>query len=110
MSYNIHPTPEFKRQFKKLYKKYPSLKSDLKGLIRILKQSPKSGIHLGHNIYKHRLAIESKGKGKSGGARIITLLVTNDNEIYLTNIYDKGELENISKNQILDKLKKVGLR
>ena len=109
MNYSINTTPDFRRFFKKLNKKYPSLKSDLQGLINILREKPDSGIHLGFGIYKIRLAITSKGKGKSGGARIITYLLTEDNEVYLVYIYDKSQLENISKEQILDLLKKAGL-
>ncbi len=48
LSYNIYPTPDFKKFFKKLYKKYPSLKTDPQKLIQILKEKPDSGIHLGH--------------------------------------------------------------
>lgn len=55
------------------------------------------------------MAITSKGKGKSGGARVITYLVTEDNEVYLVYIYDKSQLENITKEQIMELLKKAGL-
>jgi hypothetical protein len=55
------------------------------------------------------LAISSKGKGKSGGARVITFLLTQDQEIYLVRIYDKSQLDNITKDQILQLLKNVGL-
>ena len=77
MSYNVIPTPDFK----KLAKKYPSLKADLQQLINMLAEEPKTGIDLGQGIHKIRMAISSKGKGKSGGARVITFLVTEDNEI-----------------------------
>jgi hypothetical protein len=55
------------------------------------------------------MAITSKGKGKSGGARVISFLVTEDKEIYLTYIYDKSQLENITKEQINELLKKANL-
>jgi hypothetical protein len=55
------------------------------------------------------MAIASKGKGKSGGARIITFLVTEAKEVYLTHIYDKSQLENITKQQIAELLKKANL-
>jgi hypothetical protein len=109
MSYSVYPTPDFKKFLKKLTKKYPSLKADLQGLIDTLREKPDSGIHLGHGIYKIRLAITSKRKGKSGGARVITFLVTKDQEVYLVYIYDKSQLENITKEQILELLKKAGL-
>lgn len=109
MSYKVFPTPEFKRFFKKLLKKYPSLKSDLQLLIEKLSENPKTGIPLGYGIYKIRLEISSKGRGKSGGARVITFLVYKENEVYLVYIYDKNQLENITKEQILKMLRQAGL-
>ena len=76
MSYSVYPTPDFKKFFKKLAKKHTSLKADLQELTKILKEQPDSDIDLGQGIYKIRMAITSKGRGKSGGARVITYLVT----------------------------------
>ncbi len=109
MSFNVIPTPDFKRLFKKLARKYPSLKEDLLQLIAILQENPHSGTALGHNIYKIRMAISSKGKGKSGGARVITFLMSDDQEVYLLHIYDKSQLENLTKEQIIELLTKSGL-
>ncbi|ELR67984.1 hypothetical protein C900_01457 [Fulvivirga imtechensis AK7] len=109
MSYNVIPTPDFKKLFKKLAKKYPSLKSDLQKLVDTLSENPATGTNLGHNLYKIRMAISSKGKGKSGGARVITFLVTEDQEVYLVYIYDKSQLENLTKDQIVQLLDKAGL-
>ncbi len=109
MNYNIIPTPDSKKLFKKLAKKYPSLKADLKRLLDSLSEYPTQGINLGHNLFKIRMAISSKGKGKSGDARVITYLVTDDKEIYLVYIYDKSQLENLTKDQLLQILEKVGV-
>ncbi len=109
MNYSVYPTPEFKKLLKKLYKKYPSIKADLQELVSILSETPDFGIHLGQGIHKVRLAITSKGKGKSGGARVITYMITEDNEVYLVHIYDKSQLENITKDQIIELLKNAGL-
>jgi len=109
MSYNVITTPDFKKLFKKLAKKYPSLKNDLQQLITVLQETPDTGIALGHSIYKIRMSITSKGKGKSSGARVITFIVTDDQEVYLTHIYDKSQLENLTKDQILTLLKEAGL-
>ncbi len=109
MSYKVYPTPDFKKFFKKLLKKYPSLKADLKLLVEKLSEDPETGIHLGYGIYKIRLAISSKGKGESGGARIITFIVYKDSEVYLVYIYDKNQLENITKEHILKLLQQAGL-
>lgn len=109
MNFSVYTTPDFKKLYIKLYKKYPSLKSDLQELIEILSVNPKTGIYLGHGVYKIRLAISSKGKGKSAGARIITYLIERNNEVYLVYIYDKSQLENITKEQIFNLIEKAGL-
>ncbi len=109
MSYEVIPTPDFKKLFKKLAKKYPSLKSDLTQLVDKLEQEPDSGIYLGHSLYKIRMAISSKGKGKSAGARIITYMLSEQNELYLVHIYDKSQLDNITKKQILEIVESAGL-
>jgi hypothetical protein len=57
---------------------------------------PDSGISIGGGIFKIRLAIKSKNKGKSGGARIITSYLSKDNVLYLLTIYDKSDQESIS--------------
>jgi hypothetical protein len=95
MIYNIIPTEKFKKEAKRLIKKYPSLKIELMGLNNQLALNPEMGAPLGNNSYKIRLAIKSKGKGKSGGARIITYLIDEHLEIYLLTIYDKAEFDSI---------------
>jgi len=103
MNYSIATTDDFEQNFKRLFKKYHSLKSDLKGFVKELKDNPTMGDNLGDSIRKVRLAIASKNKGKSGGARIITCNVLIDKTnatIYLLTIYDKGEQTNISVRKI----------
>jgi len=95
MSYSIIPTEKFIKEAKKLKKKYGSLKVELQDLADKLSTNPSIGTPLGNNTFKIRLAIKSKGKGKSGGARIITYSVLENLEVYLLTIYDKSELENI---------------
>jgi mRNA-degrading endonuclease RelE of RelBE toxin-antitoxin system len=65
------------------------------GLNNQLSLNPEMGTPLGNNSYKIRIAIKSKGKGKSGGARIITYLIDEHLEIYLLTIYDKAEFDSI---------------
>ncbi len=109
MKYNVLLTPDFKKHFKKLLKKYPSLKNDLTKLIEILELDFEAGISLGNSLFKIRLAIESKNKGKSGGARVIYFFVSEDNEIYLIHIFDKSDLANIPKDILLKILKNANL-
>ncbi len=106
MSSSIIATEEFKRRVKKLAKKHRSLRNDLVALNFSLLDNPRQGNMLKPNIYKVRLAIKSKGKGKSGGARVITYIeteVVDDGEdliIYLITIYDKSEAGNVSIDHI----------
>jgi mRNA-degrading endonuclease RelE of RelBE toxin-antitoxin system len=72
MIVNVIATPNFQREAKKLIKKYRSLKGELADLISDLEQEPRIGTLITENVYKIRLAVKSKGKGKSGGLRIIT--------------------------------------
>lgn len=95
MSFSIVPTERFKKEAKRLSKKFPSLKAELTKLNQILTDQPGTGIPLGNNCYKIRLSIRSKGKGKSGGGRVITYLVSDKEEVYLLTIYDKSELDSI---------------
>ncbi len=100
MSYEVIATPYFKRVLKKLVKKFPSIKSDFSKLVESLQKEPRQGTHLGNNCYKVRMAISSKGKGKSGGSRVITHLQISNTTIYLLSIYDKSEKENISDKEL----------
>jgi len=92
--------PEFERGAKALRKKYASFESDYDAFLDELEKNPFSGESLGKHTYKNRMAIASKGKGKSGGARVITynLQQKGDEEIVITlmSIYDKSEMENVS--------------
>ncbi len=93
-------------------KRYRSLKNDLAGLGEELYRNPLLGTDLGHHLRKVRLAITSKGKGKSGGARVITYVVLfaqADTEVKLITIYDKSERENISDAELLEILQRNGI-
>jgi len=108
MSYNIIAVPEFSRQLKKLSKKYRSLKAELSALIEELQENPTLGIPLAEDVYKIRLAVASKGKGKSGGARIITYVQIDNKTILFLSIYNKGEKDNISVKALKELLDKYG--
>jgi hypothetical protein len=105
MSYKVATIAPFRKEAKKLIKKYPSLKNELAELGSQLSINPTSGISLGNNCYKIRLAIASKAKGKSGGARVITHFYVAENTVFLLSIYDKSEKDNITDNQITELLK-----
>lgn len=91
---------EFERGAKALRKKYPSFERDYIAFLDELEKNPFSGESLGRHTYKNRMSIASKGKGKSGGARVITynLQKKSEHEILVTlmTIYDKSDIENVS--------------
>ena len=107
MSYSVIPIAKFKKEAKRLVKKYPSLKNELTELNLSLISNPTLGTPLGNNAYKVRIAIKSKGAGKSGGGRVITYVITEDEEIYLLTIYDKGELDTIDDNTLRRIIKNI---
>jgi hypothetical protein len=109
MNFNVIVTSGFKKQAKGIGKKHPSLKSDIENLIYSLEKEPTQGEPLGKDCYKVRMAITSKGKGKSGGSRIITCVKVVDEDVYLLSIYDKSEKENISDKELDMMLKMAGL-
>lgn len=100
MSYKIRTIKSFDKEFKRLSKRYRSLKEDLITFIEELQQNPNSGVDLGNQVHKVRMSISSKGKGKSHGARIITstsaIISVEEGEITLLYIYDKAEQSSIS--------------
>ena len=92
-------TPEFDKNAKTLNKKYASFRSDLGKLLKEIKENPQIGSDLGQKVRKVRMSIESKGKGKSGGARVLTyeaLTLETERKIILLYIYDKSEISNVS--------------
>ncbi|MDR0305174.1 MAG: type II toxin-antitoxin system RelE/ParE family toxin [Chitinispirillales bacterium] len=107
MNYNIITTPLFEKELKRLVKKYASIKQDYAALLKKLQEEPQSGESIGNDCYKVRLAIKSKNKGKSGGARVITFLYTVKQTLYLLGIYDKTEKETLKDNEIKARLKEI---
>ena len=110
MSCKIFTFPSFEKEAKRLNKRYKSFKSDLKELMNELSSSPSSGADLGGGLRKVRMAIKSKGTGKSGGARIITVVLADiEDGLGLLYIYDKSERSTIKGKELTDLLKKNGL-
>jgi mRNA-degrading endonuclease RelE of RelBE toxin-antitoxin system len=105
MSYNINVTDNFKKEAKKLIKKYASLKTELALLFDELQENPTLGTPLGNDVYKIRIAITSKGKGKRGGARVMSFVKVTDTTVLLFTIYSKGTKDNISDKEIEELIK-----
>ena len=99
----IHYLPEFLKQAKHLTRKYASFPEDLKTCIQEITDNPLAGADLGGGVRKVRMAIKSKGKGKSGGARVITFNYALDEggrDVTLMTVYDKSERSTISDQEI----------
>ena len=109
MSFKVKITGNFEKEAKPLIKKYPSFKSDIFKLISDLALNPMLGTSLGHNLFKIRVAISSKGRGKSGGARVITYVISQNETVTLISIYDKAEYDTASIDALLEILKNEGL-
>jgi hypothetical protein len=112
MKYGITTTTDFERALKTLCKKYHSLIDDFEAFKKELIKDPYIGDDLGGNVRKIRLAIKSKNKGKSGGARVISynLIVDIENtNVVLLTIYDKNVQGSISKKEINQLKKGLGL-
>lgn len=110
MSFDIIPTPDFARSLKVLAKRHKSLKQDMIAFVASLKENPQQGTEIAPGIRKIRLAITSKGKGKSGGARIITytvILSEDSGEVYLLDIYDKSDYDTVDVSVIQQKIQEL---
>lgn len=106
MIYKAIPTPSFKKEVKSLFKRYKSLKSDLDKFTKSIEENPFQGSELSPGIRKVRMAIESKGRGKSAGARVITYM-TDDSigKIWLLEIYDKSDFSSVKVDVIKQMIK-----
>ncbi len=112
MNWTISTVPDFDKEVRRLSKKYKSLRSDLLQFQKDITDNPFLGTEILPNVRKIRIAITSKGKGKSGGARIISFVAVNDiesGEIILLYIYDKSESPNIQTEYLKQLLKDLGL-
>lgn len=112
MNYKIKVLPDFARSLKRLGKKYHSIKQDYARLLEELRANPQAGTDLGGGLRKVRMAIASKGRGKSHGARVITFTVivaVEESEINLLTVYDKAERENITRQEIEALLREMDL-
>ena len=107
MSFKVEVAGRFEKELKHLAKKYPSLKKEYAELIQSLSLDPMQGTAIGNSCYKIRLSIASKGKGKSGGARVITHIYVSGKVVYLLSIYDKSEQSTVSEKELLELVKAI---
>lgn len=108
-AFKVEISPNFKRESKSLLKRHKSLAKEIECLIDDLKVDPEQGTPIGQSCYKIRLAIKSKGRGKSGGARVVTCVVVIDERVVLLSIYDKADQADIGDAFLLQLLNEAGL-
>ncbi|MCD8297718.1 MAG: addiction module toxin RelE [Prevotella sp.] len=93
-------------------KRYRVIADDYEAFLESIKENPLQGTEIAPNIHKIRMAITAKGRGKSGGARVITynaIVAENEGRIYLLVIYDKADSSNVRMNVVRQIVKDLGL-
>ena len=111
MSYEISPHKTFLVEAKRLKKRYHSFNDDLEELKKSLLQNPFQGAELCPGIRKIRMPIKSKGRGKTGGARVITanaIVAEHEGKIALLTIYDKSDASTVKLNVIKQMARELG--
>ena len=106
MNFEIQTSSYFDAEAKRLFKRHRSFADDLEEFQKELLKNPYQGTELTPGIRKIRLTIDSKGRGRSGGARVITLtyaVSAEDGTIILLLIYDKADASSIKMNDYQDK-------
>ena len=108
----ISVSDDFAKEAKRLAKKYPSFKQDYKDFLLSIKNNPLQGDEITKNIRKIRMAIKAKGKGKSGGARVITFNILTDIEnghVVFLLLYDKKDASTVKVNVVKQLVRDMGL-
>ncbi len=103
----VKTSEDFRAAFKRLKKRHKSLQQDFERLLASLLQDPMQGVELDGGARKLRLAITSKGRGKSGGARVIIRVRIVEDELQLLYIYDKSDYENVSDTFLRDIMRRM---
>ena len=107
----ISVSDDFAREVKRLAKKYRSFKNDYAEFLKSIKENPLQGDEITKNIRKIRMAIKAKGKGKSGGARVITFNILTDVEngqVVLLLLYDKEDASTVKVNVVKQLVRDMG--
>ena len=107
----ISVSDDFAKEAKRLTKKYPSFKQDYKDFLVSIKNNPLQGDEITKKIRKIRMAIKAKGKGKSGGARVITFNILTDIEngqVVFLLLYDKEDASTVKVNVVKQLVRDMG--
>ena len=112
MNFEIQTSSYFDAEAKRLAKRHRSFVDDLQDFRDSLLENPYQGTELSPGIRKVRLTIDSKGRGKSGGACVITftyLIDEKDGVVILLLLYDKADASSIKLNVVRQIIKDLGL-
>lgn len=112
MNLEIVRSDYFTAELKRLAKRYRGFADDYENFLNELKKNPLQGTEIAPNVRKIRMVIKAKGRGKSGGARVITfnaLVSENKGTIALLLIYDKSDASNIKMNVVMEIIRNLGL-
>jgi mRNA-degrading endonuclease RelE of RelBE toxin-antitoxin system len=107
----VDKAAQYKKELKKLGKKYYSIEEDIEPLIEKLETGETPGDKISGNkysVYKVRVKNSNINKGQSGGYRVIYYTVTPD-AVLLTAIYSKSVQENISNEEIETRIERYEL-
>ena len=107
----VSVSDDFAKEAKRLAKKYPSFKQDYKDFLVSIKNNPLQGDEITKKIRKIRMAIKAKGKGKSGGARVITFNILTDIEngqVVFLLLYDKEDASTVKVNVVKQLVRDMG--
>jgi mRNA-degrading endonuclease RelE of RelBE toxin-antitoxin system len=100
----IYESISYKKELKKLNKRYRSIDRDIQPLIQQLESGETPGDRIVGNeypVYKVRVPNSDTRKGKSSGYRVIYYTITPE-AILLTTIYSKSDRQNISNKEVED--------
>lgn len=103
----VRISEDFRVSYKQLKKRHKSLEADFERLLASLLENPMQGVELPGGARKVRMAITSKGRGKSGGARVIIRVRIVHDELQLLYIYDKADMENVSDAFLREVMKRM---
>jgi mRNA-degrading endonuclease RelE of RelBE toxin-antitoxin system len=108
----VEKATQYKKDLKKIQKKYKSIEKDLEDLTEKLEAGETPGDRINGNqyeVYKVRVKNSDINKGQSGGYRVI-YYTKNIEKVLLTAIYSKSEQANITNKEIETRIKEYELQ
>jgi mRNA-degrading endonuclease RelE of RelBE toxin-antitoxin system len=103
-SVKVDKSDKFRKDIKKLRRRYDSIEKDVQPLIEQLEAGEIPGDRIVENkypVYKVRVRNSDTRRGKSSGYRVVYYTMTPE-AILLTTIYSKSDRQNISNKEVED--------